>query len=60
MKWQKMSLPDKLMMKAAAAMVKKKKNKTPEDLLFQEAIAQSFDHKSLEYIEPLLAYLREH
>jgi len=55
-----MSLPDKLMMKAAAAMVKKKKNKTPEDLLFQEAIAQSFDHKSLEYIEPLLAYLREH
>lgn len=58
--YEKMSLSDKLMMKAAAAMMKRKKNKTPEDLLFQEAIAQSIDHKSLEYIEPLLAYLREH
>lgn len=56
--YERMSLPDKLMMKAAAAMVKKKKDKTPEDLAFQQAIAHSFDHKSTEYIAPLLAYLR--
>ncbi len=57
--YEKMSLPDKLMMKVAATMMKKKKEKTPEDLLFEEAIAHSFDHKSPEYIQPLLAYLRQ-
>ena len=58
--YEKMSLPDRLMMKAAASMMKKKKDKTPEDLMFESAIAHSYDHKSREYIEPLLAYLREH
>lgn len=57
--YEKMSLPDRLMMKAAATMMKKKKDKTPEDLLFEKAIAQSFDHKSPEYIQPLLDYLQE-
>lgn len=56
--YEKMSLPDKLMMKAAAAMVKKKKDKTPEDLAFEKAIAHSFDCKSIDYIAPLLSYLR--
>lgn len=56
--YEKMSLPDKLMMKAAAAMIRGKKDKTPEELQFEQAIAGSFDHASKEFIQPLLDYVR--
>lgn len=55
--YEKMSLPDKLMMKAAAAMIRGKKDKTPEELQFEQAISGSFDHTSKEFIQPLLDYV---
>lgn len=56
--YEKMSLSDRLMMKVAAVMVKKKKNKTAEDIGFEQAIKSSFDISSKTYIEPLISYLR--
>jgi len=56
--YEKMSLPDKLMMKVAAMLIKHKKNKTEQDIGFEEGIKNSFDNSSKEYIEPLISYLR--
>lgn len=56
--YEKMSLPDRLMMKVAAIMIRHKKNKTEQDLGFEEGIKSSFDNSSKEYIEPLISYLR--
>lgn len=56
--YEKMSLPDRLMMKAAAIMIRHKKNKTEQDIGFEKAIKCSFDHSSREYIKPLVSYLR--
>lgn len=56
--YEKMSLPDRLMMKVAAIMIRHKKNKTEQDLGFEEGIKSSFDNSSKEYMEPLISYLR--
>lgn len=56
--YEKMSLPDRLMMKVVAVMIRHKKNKTEQEIGFEEAIKSSFDHSSKEYIEPLISYLR--
>lgn len=58
MRYEKMSLPDRLMMKVTAIMIKYKKNKTEQDIGFEEGIKSSFDHSSKKYIEPLILYLR--
>ena len=57
--YENMSLVDRLMMKAAAVMIKKKKNKTAEEIGFEQAIKSSFDISSRTYIEPLISYLRD-
>lgn len=55
--YEKMSLTDRLMMKVAAFMVKNKKNKTAQDIEFEQAIKSSYDISSEAYIEPLISYL---
>lgn len=55
--YEKMSMPDKLMMKMAALMIKNKKNKTPFEAGFENAIKASYDISSPEYIKPLVSIL---
>lgn len=59
--YEKMSFGDKLMMKAAAHMMKKKKDKSPYDKELEQAvsISCSYDISSKKYIEPLLSFLNE-
>ena len=40
-------------------MMKQKKHKTPEEILFSEILARSYDISSEEYVQPLLRYLTE-
>ena len=56
--YENMSLLDRMMMKAAAVMIKKKKNKTSEEMGFEQAIKSSFDISSKAYIEPLISYMK--
>lgn len=56
--YEKMSLSDRMMMKAFAAMMKKKKDKTPEDKEMAKMIAGSYDISDRTYIEPLVSALR--
>lgn len=56
--YEKMSLMDKLMMKVAAIMIKNKKNKTPQDMAFEQEIKSSYDISSKIYIEPLITYIK--
>lgn len=58
LRYDKMPLLDKMMMKAFGAMMKKKKNKTKEEEQFAKAITGSYDISSKEYIRPLLAALK--
>lgn len=55
--YEKMSFFDKLMMKAAAHMIKKKKDKDASDEAFLQAITTSYDCSSKAYIEPLVSLL---
>lgn len=57
--YEKMSFADRLMMKAFAAMMKRKKDKTPSDRVFEQAISGSYDISSRAYIEPLVSCLRD-
>lgn len=57
--YEKMSFGDKLMMKAAAVMMKNKKNKSSADEEFERAIATSYDISSKAYIEPLVSFLKK-
>ncbi|MDE6218878.1 MAG: flavodoxin domain-containing protein [Lachnospiraceae bacterium] len=56
--YEKMSLTDRLMMKVAAIMIKHKKNKTEQDIGFEEGIQRSFDNSSRVYIDPLISYMK--
>lgn len=60
--YEKMTLPDKLMMKAAASVmkhnIKKKKDKTELDLEMERTISSSYDISDKKYIEPLVSLLR--
>lgn len=58
--YERMSVIDRLMMKAAAAMMKRKKDKNAQDLAFEQAIRSSYDISSKEYARPLISYLKEY
>ena len=45
-------------MKAAAAMIRKKKEKTSEEATFEQAISHSYDISSEEYLSPLVEWIR--
>lgn len=57
--YEKMSFPDKTLMKIAAAMLNKKKNKDSFDDGFAQALKGSYDISSEEYAEPLIKYLQK-
>lgn len=56
--YEKMSFPDKLMMKAMASMMKKKKDKTPYEQELERSIASSYDISSPRYMGPLVKFLK--
>lgn len=56
---EKLPISDRLMLKAAGAMMKKKKNKTEQDIAFEQAIKTSYDISSKEFIQPLLDFLAD-
>ena len=57
--YEKMSLPDRWMMKAFAFFMKKKKDKNEYEKKFEQAIARSYDISDQKYIAPLVAYVKE-
>ncbi len=56
--YEKMGFLDRMMMKTAAKIMSKQKHQNPEDAGFAEAIQSSYDISSREYIEPLVAHIK--
>lgn len=56
--YEKMSLPEKAMMKVFYAMMKNKKDKNVYEIGFEQAISNSYDISSKDYIHPLVNYLK--
>ncbi len=56
--YEKMGLSDRLLMKMAAAMLRKKEEKSAEDQAFEAAISNSYDISSEQYLEPLVEWIR--
>lgn len=59
LRYEKMPLGDRLMMKVFAAMVKRKKDKTDYEKAMEQALGGSYDLSSREYIKPLISYLKK-
>ena len=63
LRYEKMPLHEKLMMKAFASVmkskIKRKKDKTEEDQEFIRTISSSYDISDKEYIKPLVSFLKE-
>lgn len=57
--YERMPFSDKMMMKAASAVLKRKKDKGDFDRAFEKAISGSYDISDKKYAEPLISYLRE-
>jgi len=57
--YEKMGFFDRMMLKMVAAMMKKKKEKSPHEREFEQAIRNSYDISSKEYILPLISQFRE-
>ncbi len=57
LRYEKMSLGDKLMMKVFTFMVRHKKDKSPWEREMEKALAGSFDISSKEYITPLVSHV---
>ena len=60
LRYENMGLGDHLMMKAAAFMMKKKKDKNPYKEAFDRALAGSYDISSPKYIEPLVEFVKSY
>lgn len=58
LRYEKMPFLDKMMMKVFAAIVKRKKDKSEYEKVFENSISASHDISSKEYIEPLINYLK--
>lgn len=57
--YEKMPLGDRLMMKVFAAMMKRKKGKSEYETAMAQALGNSYDLSSREYIRPLVSRVRE-
>lgn len=57
LRYEKMPLPDKMMMKAFCAMLKKKKDKSGYEKQMKKAVSGSYDISSDAYIMPLVTLL---
>lgn len=60
LRYEKMNLTDKAMMKLAAVMMKNKKEKSDFEQGFEQAISSSYDISSEEYIFPLVEALTDY
>lgn len=56
--YERMSFPDKLMMKGFAAMMRKKKDKSENEKALEKAIARSYDISDRKYAVPLIDFLK--
>lgn len=59
LRYEKMPFGDRLMMRVFAAMVKRKREKSDYEKMFEQAIASSYDISSEEYILPLVNCINE-
>lgn len=59
LRYEKMPLGDRLMMRAFAAMVKHKKEKSEYERTMAQAVGRSYDISSKEYIRPLVDCVRQ-
>jgi len=57
LRYEKMPFGDKLMMKVFAVMVKRKKEKSEYETAMVQALGNSYDLSSKEYIKPLVSYM---
>lgn len=57
--YEKMNLTDRLLMKAAAFIIKRKQGKNPEEKAFEQAISHSYDISSEEYLAPLVEWIKK-
>lgn len=57
--YESMGFFDRMIMKAAAFFIDKKKNKTHDEAEFEKAIKNSYDVSSKDYIQPLVHCIRE-
>ena len=55
--YEKMNLPDRILMKGLSVMMKRKKDKTAKDMELAQRISASFDISSEKYVYPLLDYI---
>lgn len=59
LRYERMSFIDRTLMKAVARLMGKKKDKTETEAMFGDAIQQSYDNTSSEYVLPLVNYVKE-
>lgn len=59
LRYERMGKASRIMMKLFAALVNKKKNKTPEEEAMARMIRQSYDISGRKYILPVLDYIRD-
>lgn len=57
--YEKMKMQDKILMKMASAMLKKKSDKSDFEKGFEQALSQSYDISSESYAEPLIDYVMQ-
>lgn len=57
LRYDKMTFGDKIMMRAFASMVRRKKEKSEYEKAMEQAVNNSYDISSKEYMEPLVSYL---
>ncbi|MDD3204542.1 MAG: flavodoxin domain-containing protein [Lachnospiraceae bacterium] len=55
-RFEKLSFPIRMMLKAIKKSVAKKKEKTEQDEFMVEALGTSFDHSDRKFIEPLVSF----
>ncbi len=59
LRYEKMPMGDKLMMKVFAAMMKRKKEKNEYEKAMAQALGSSYDFSSKEYIQPLVSFMSQ-
>lgn len=57
--YENMKLGSRLMMRMFASILRKKKNKTPEEQASADMMAKSYDHSDRKFIQPLIQCVRE-
>lgn len=56
--YETMKFGSRLLMKLFSAILRKKKNKTPEEQGMAESISKSADYSNIKFIQPLISHIR--